>query len=599
MPIVTIDLSELAGVAPGLEHVDGATVAFAPHRAYGVDETWVTRNRLVVDVATGVTTVVLPATPVGNAFEVHERGWSGARDGFVVVPDVPGPIAYTSLVWVDESTLAPDVEPEAAWWAQVDALLQSTEDVREETAASRDQAAGSAGAAAGSATSAAGSASSAAVSATAAQTARAGAESARDAAAGSATTAGQSATLAGQERATAQTARTGAETARTGAETAQTGAQTARTAAEAAQAAATAATFGGTPLGDVSLDTLTTPGIYRQSTSTFATLANSYPAAPNGGAWTITVLSSNGPGAGSGLSQKAVRTWSSDAGRVEYIRTKGTSAGAWSAWSRFFTTRAAAPASGPGAEIFMYEDVANVERQIPTLNNTLGTAHLDTITAAGTWSQGTGSNVTQANGYPVTSNNPVILEVIPMGSWIEQRLTFISSAAISARGHWVRVKTSAWQPWQYVSPQRTDKTAGIAIYTWDEVAQREQLIYGDTGWRDISGLLVNGWTATTLTLRRTTYSTEVRATGLNPAAATSSTPFTLPSGFASWNSVADAVVLAWVTAAKTWRVSMGSSVAIAGWATTDPAVSLTAKFDTTSAWPTVNPGTLVQSPPAA
>jgi hypothetical protein len=33
---------------------------------------------------------------------------------------------------------------------------------------------------------------------------------------------------------------------------------------------------------------------------------------------------------------------------------------------------------------------------------------------------------------------------------------------------------------------RVDQTAGRAIYQWDDLNQREQLIYGDTGWRSIA-----------------------------------------------------------------------------------------------------------------
>jgi hypothetical protein len=47
-----------------------------------------------------------------------------------------------------------------------------------------------------------------------------------------------------------------------------------------------------------------------------------------------------------------------------------------------------------------------------------------------------------------------------------------------------------------------DQTAGRVIYQWDDLNQREQLIYGDTGWRDVKGLTINGWTSTTLQIRR-------------------------------------------------------------------------------------------------
>lgn len=48
----------------------------------------------------------------------------------------------------------------------------------------------------------------------------------------------------------------------------------------------------------------------------------------------------------------------------------------------------------------------------------------------------------------------------------------------------------AWQPWRSFSSQRVDNTAGRAIYTWDDTWNREQMIYGDTGLRNISANLL-------------------------------------------------------------------------------------------------------------
>jgi hypothetical protein len=46
--------------------------------------------------------------------------------------------------------------------------------------------------------------------------------------------------------------------------------------------------------------------------------------------------------------------------------------------------------------------------------------------------------------------------------------------------------------WRAITRQRVDNTAGRAIYQWDDTAGREQIIYGDSGWRDISSLLPAG-----------------------------------------------------------------------------------------------------------
>ena len=58
-----------------------------------------------------------------------------------------------------------------------------------------------------------------------------------------------------------------------------------------------------------------------------------------------------------------------------------------------------------------------------------------------------------------------------------------------------------------------------------------QVLEGDTGWRNISGLLVNGWTALTLHIRRLNNVVYLRAVGMNNSSATTSTFLTLPAGF--------------------------------------------------------------------
>lgn len=50
--------------------------------------------------------------------------------------------------------------------------------------------------------------------------------------------------------------------------------------------------------------------------------------------------------------------------------------------------------------------------------------------------------------------------------------------------------------------QRVDNTAGRAIYTWDDTANREQLIYGDTGERLVETALLTDVASGSLYLRR-------------------------------------------------------------------------------------------------
>lgn len=51
---------------------------------------------------------------------------------------------------------------------------------------------------------------------------------------------------------------------------------------------------------------------------------------------------------------------------------------------------------------------------------------------------------------------------------------------------------AAWGAWRVFRSSRFDQTAGRAIYTWDDLNGREQLIYGDTGWRAVANWDANG-----------------------------------------------------------------------------------------------------------
>ncbi|QOC24393.1 hypothetical protein IC744_14000 [Microbacterium hominis] len=67
-----------------------------------------------------------------------------------------------------------------------------------------------------------------------------------------------------------------------------------------------------------------------------------------------------------------------------------------------------------------------------------------------------------------------------------------SGTAVRRRGYYMRTaanSATAFDAWDFVSPVRFDTSAGRAAYIVDSVAQREQRIYGDTGWRDVTSLL--------------------------------------------------------------------------------------------------------------
>lgn len=87
---------------------------------------------------------------------------------------------------------------------------------------------------------------------------------------------------------------------------------------------------------------------------------------------------------------------------------------------------------------------------------------------------------------------------------------------------------------------RIDNTVGKRVFITDGTS--EHLISADTDWRDITGDVVNGWTATKLQLRRVDNMVLLRAKGLDGTAVDGSTngknyeAVRLPSGFSSGGS---------------------------------------------------------------
>ena len=59
------------------------------------------------------------------------------------------------------------------------------------------------------------------------------------------------------------------------------------------------------------------------------------------------------------------------------------------------------------------------------------------------------------------------------------------------------------------------------------------MLYGDTGWRDITDALINGWTAKSIHIRRVNSTVYFRYLNLSSADASSATAFYLPTGFST------------------------------------------------------------------
>lgn len=112
----------------------------------------------------------------------------------------------------------------------------------------------------------------------------------------------------------------------------------------------------------------------------------------------------------------------------------------------------------------------------------------------------------------------------------------------------------------------------------------------DTGWRDITSLLSNGWASSRVLIRRQGNWTVLRITGLNPATATGSYFLTgLPAGWLIGN---ENIAITASSTMPAWVMGNGSSVSLP---TTTPAFTIqaTATQYVDLPFPTSMPGTAV------
>lgn len=545
-------------------------------------------------------TVVLPlgfkvVVPVGS-FQITaepsgadwlwmvEENFAGLRPRkvYYAVPDVES-IDYTQLTAVDPKTLQPVEAPEPAWYAYVEGLEATVVDAKDIAAGSLASAITAQGAAEASATAAAEANSTAVGTAlahanaalaqavlaeasadeagTSAFNAGASAASAlghRNTAAGFATDAGLSAFAADGDhdgaviaRAGAETARTGAEAARTGAETARTGAESAKTGAEAARDAA--GTFHSTTIQSGLVDANGQLILTRNDDSTVDAGKVILPT-------TLTVIgTTTGPETAGATGAQGLKGDKGDPGGLAF----GTD---------------------------------------------LGTADLNLIVTSGVYRQTNGTYTTTANNYPVVGGIGIltVMSTSVDNARFEQTFDPIAlNEQGSGRVFYRRVYyAGTWYPWKAFTSTRVDNAAGRAIYQWDNTANREQLIYGDTGWRqfaantpDFAGLVY---------VRRQTGIVTVQI-NVTPADATKEnlTFATLPSGFRCDNPPGSMFYALGrqANSLKMTQLTVGSDGTLAArtatnnWVSGDGAFMVQASWPTSNTWPTTLPGTAVGTIP--
>ncbi|ALV45842.1 hypothetical protein MB46_10455 [Arthrobacter alpinus] len=252
-----------------------------------------------------------------------------------------------------------------------------------------------------------------------------------------------------------------------------------------------------------------------------------------------------------------------------------------------------------------------------TTGTVLGDVSLDTITTPGLYRQGTSAFCTTANKYPIAgSNGTGVLEVIQQGTipanGILQRYTPVWGNASGKIMFERTLFSSSWTGWQAFTSTRTDQTAGRAIYQWDELNNREQLIYGDTGIRRATPTLVNNAffdvsdSVRFMFISRTGKEVEVSGQLLATASFSTVSAVAIPTGFRPKSLVeSTALQIRGSTAlvrANAPAVSNALSVITVpgsplGGVVAGDIINITARWLTDDPWPTTLPGTASGSIP--
>lgn len=180
---------------------------------------------------------------------------------------------------------------------------------------------------------------------------------------------------------------------------------------------------------------------------------------------------------------------------------------------------------------------ALAEAALP-IKGTLGTADLNSIITPGIYFQSNGANSTLERNYPAQglAFTVVVLPSAGAPGFVTQE-AMVNAGGYVAKGKFARsvISAGSFSPWQFISSQRVDTTAGRAFYKWDHQNNREQLdATSDTGWRQVlnPGDILDMPNLAGF-LRRTGYDVTfaIGETAAGTAPAGARTIFTAPTGF--------------------------------------------------------------------
>jgi hypothetical protein len=241
---------------------------------------------------------------------------------------------------------------------------------------------------------------------------------------------------------------------------------------------------------------------------------------------------------------------------------------------------------------------------------TVLTGDLDLIKTPGVYRQSNSANALLANHYPKASEPGIMLVHDRTNDGLSVSQTY-ESFSNTVQATYKRVLSGgAWSSWKTYNAVRVAETAGRAIYQWDDLNNRDQLIYGDTGWRDISadipaGLVVSSASnAVSPRIRRVGHTVQVELY-LDCTGASVTTLYTVPAGFKNNPTISrvgncfthTAIGSQLPPTAVVSYISGGSAIRTSTALPNPGTVQFSATWTTIEAWPTVLPGTAIGSIP--
>lgn len=465
---------------------------------------------------------------------------------YVAVPDLGTEVNYTTLVQVDPATLEPSEDPDPAWYAYVDTLE--------------------------------GQAATASASAVAAKTA---AEAAQASATGSQAGAAASAVTATTKAAEASTSATNAAAS---AATALGHKNDAAASAGAAANSATAANNSAVSAGNSATAAANSDTHATSMADLAQSSASDTIAAANG--FSIGTVTTGNPGDPA----TATITGTAPDKKLNLGLPKGETGPANSLTVLETTTGPETPgATGPQGLKGDKGDPGGF-----TTGTDLAANDLNNITVPGLYRQANAANVTLALNYPIASNAGTgiltVTEQSAGGNGGTLQVYDIVWGNSSGRLSFHRTKTNGvWQAWRSFSDVRVSETAGRVFYMWDSLNLREQLVYGDTGWRNI--ILQSVSQVGTLHIRRNGQMVTINAVGLNSTAGASYVIIFASGQLPGFQPSITARGLATTAAgaARILDITGGAEMRLFGPEAAPYSFSIT--YPTNDNWPTTLPGT--------